>query len=87
MAVVLPVEPTLGKPKKMLDQVCDVMRLKHYSLRTEEAYLAWIKRFILFHGGFAQITLRHLTYSLFPRSAFSWRLNLMYAPHQPLASI
>ena len=47
MVVVLPVEPTLGKPKKLLDQVCDVMRLKHYSLRTEEAYLGWIKRFIL----------------------------------------
>jgi len=29
----------LGKPKKLLDQVCDVMRLKHYSLRIEEAYL------------------------------------------------
>jgi len=29
MAVVLPVEPTLGKPKKLLDQVCDVMRLKY----------------------------------------------------------
>jgi hypothetical protein len=28
MAVVLPVEPTLGKPKKLLDQVCDVMRLQ-----------------------------------------------------------
>jgi hypothetical protein len=38
----------LGKPKKLLDQMCDVMRLKHYSLHTEEAYLGWIKRFILF---------------------------------------
>ncbi len=26
------------------------IRLKHYSLRTEQAYLDWIKRFILFHG-------------------------------------
>jgi hypothetical protein len=26
------------------------LRLKHYAIRTEEAYVAWIKRFILFHG-------------------------------------
>ena len=41
--------PTPGKPKKLLDQVRDVMRLKHYSFRTEQAYCAWIRRFILFH--------------------------------------
>jgi integrase len=38
-----------GKPK-LLDQVRQLLRLRHYSLRTEEAYLSWIKRFILFHG-------------------------------------
>ena len=38
-----------GKPKKLLDQVCDVMRLKHYSLRTERTYCDWIERFIRFH--------------------------------------
>jgi len=37
-------------PKKLLDQVRDAIRLKHYSIRTEEAYVNWIKRFILFHG-------------------------------------
>src|SRR4029434_3999799 len=26
------------------------MRLRHYSLRTEEAYVGWIRRYILFHG-------------------------------------
>jgi len=36
--------------RKLLDQVRDVLRLKHYSIRTEEAYVDWIKRFILFHG-------------------------------------
>lgn len=35
---------------KLLDQVRDVIRLKHYSIRTEQAYLGWIKRYILFHG-------------------------------------
>ena len=42
---------TDGKPKKkLLDQVRDVMRLKHYSLRTERTYCDWIERFIRFHG-------------------------------------
>jgi len=35
--------------KKLLDQVRDVIRLKHYSIRTEETYVMWIRRFILFH--------------------------------------
>lgn len=35
--------------KKLLDQVRDKIRLKHYSYRTEESYVSWIKRYILFH--------------------------------------
>jgi len=38
-----------GKPK-LLQQVRQELRVRHYSLRTEEAYLQWIRRFILFHG-------------------------------------
>ena len=34
---------------RLLDQVRDLIRLKHYSIRTEQAYLGWIRRFILFH--------------------------------------
>ncbi|HEV2131032.1 MAG TPA: integron integrase [Longimicrobiaceae bacterium] len=34
---------------KLLDQVRAAARLKHYSLRTEEAYVRWIRRYILFH--------------------------------------
>jgi len=41
-----PVSP--GKPK-LLELVRDAIRLKHYSIRTEQAYVDWIKRFILFH--------------------------------------
>ncbi|RPJ38186.1 MAG: integron integrase [Planctomycetaceae bacterium] len=37
------------RPKKLLAQVRDAIRLKHYSIRTEESYVTWIKRFILFH--------------------------------------
>jgi len=36
-------------PKKLLDQVRDALRLKHYSIRTEQAYVGRITRFILFH--------------------------------------
>jgi Phage integrase, N-terminal SAM-like domain len=38
-----------GKPK-FLDQIRQLMRLRHYSLRTEEAYVGWIRRYILYHG-------------------------------------
>jgi len=36
--------------KKILDLVRESIRLKHYSIRTEEAYVNWIKRYILFHN-------------------------------------
>lgn len=38
-----------NKPK-LLEQVRNIIRVKHYSIRTEQAYVDWIKRFILFHG-------------------------------------
>jgi integron integrase len=41
--------PTPGQPR-LLDRVRFAIRARHYSLRTEEAYVAWIRRFILFHG-------------------------------------
>ena len=33
---------------KLLDQMRQVLRLKHMSIRTEESYINWVKRFILF---------------------------------------
>lgn len=36
--------------KKLLEQVRDAIRAKHYSLRTETTYIEWIRRYILFHG-------------------------------------
>jgi hypothetical protein len=35
---------------KLLDRVRERIRTKHYSIRTEDAYADWIRRFILFHG-------------------------------------
>jgi integrase len=43
-------EASVGGKPKLLDQVRQLLRLRHYSLRTEEAYVAWIRRYILFHG-------------------------------------
>ena len=37
-------------PPKLLDRVRQAIRLKHYSYRTEQTYVAWIKRYILFHN-------------------------------------
>ncbi len=37
------------RPRKLLDQARDATRLRHYSIRTENAYVGWIKRYILFH--------------------------------------
>lgn len=37
-----------GSP--FLDQIRNAIPVSHYSMRTEEGYLGWIKRFILFHG-------------------------------------
>ena len=38
------------KQPKLLDQVRAKIRFRHYSIRTEEAYVHWIKRYIFFHG-------------------------------------
>lgn len=42
--------PSPASAPKLLDQVRGKIRLKHYSLRTEQTYVDWIKRYILFHG-------------------------------------
>ena len=45
-------DPLPGRPAakpKLLDELRDAIRARHYSLRTEETHVAWIRRFILFH--------------------------------------
>jgi integron integrase len=44
-----PASPTALKPK-LLDQVREAIRTRHYSPKTEKAYVHWIKRFIFFHN-------------------------------------
>ena len=48
MADQIPQPGTTTKPK-LLDQVRQAIRNKHDSYRTEQAYVFWIKRFIVFH--------------------------------------
>ena len=43
-------ESVLPNPKaKLLDQVREILRLRHYSIRTEQCYCDWIRRYIKFH--------------------------------------
>jgi len=46
MDPVLEFAPASLKEKKLVDQMRDVMRVKHYRLRTEQSYCDWVKRFI-----------------------------------------
>ncbi len=41
--------PSRPKPPKLLQQVRERIRTLHYSYRTEQVYVDWIRRFILFH--------------------------------------
>ena len=45
----LPDKSTTAKSPELLNQVHDKLRVKHYSIRTEQAYVEWIKRYIFFH--------------------------------------
>ena len=42
--------PSSSAKPKLLDQVRQAIRTRHYSPRTEETYVHWIKRFIFFHN-------------------------------------
>ena len=37
-------------PPRLLDRLRAAVRARHYSLRTEEAYVAWVRRYVVFHG-------------------------------------
>lgn len=46
----LPSNNGSGQAPRLLDQVRAALRLRHYSYRTEQAYVHWTRRYILFHG-------------------------------------
>ena len=45
----LPV-PAASQPPKLLDRMRNHLRTRHYSIRTETAYVDWARRFLSFHG-------------------------------------
>jgi integron integrase len=45
-----PQRPSEPRKPKFLDQLRTALRTRHYSIRTEESYVGWARRFILFHG-------------------------------------
>jgi integron integrase len=42
--------PPDERPPRLLDRIRAEARLRHYSLRTEEAYVQWVRRYVVFHG-------------------------------------
>jgi site-specific recombinase XerD len=42
--------PSAQQPWKLLDRLCDRMRLRNYSYRTAQSSIAWVRRYILFHN-------------------------------------
>ena len=38
------------RQKKLLDQLREELRTRHYALRTENTCIAWVRRYILFHN-------------------------------------
>ena len=45
-----PSSPPAPQGKKLLDQYREALRNRHYSFRTEETYLSWVRQFILYHN-------------------------------------
>jgi len=43
-------DETVPNKPKLLDELRSVLRMKHYSYRTEQSYVYWARRYILFHG-------------------------------------
>ena len=37
------------RPRRLMDRVRSEIRVRHYSIRTEEAYTGWVRRYIQFH--------------------------------------
>ena len=46
----IPQDTASSQSKKLLDQYRDALRVKHYSPRTEDTYVIWVKNYILFHN-------------------------------------
>ena len=77
--------PPAGSPPKLLDRVRHACRVRHDSIRTEDAYHDWCRRFILFHGtrhpsemGAAEIT-QFLTHLAVDRNVSAYTQNQAFS--------
>ncbi len=70
-------------PRKLLDRVRDQVRVKHYSYRTEEAYVQWIRRFILFHNKRHPSEMDGDEVNAFLKAARSWVDDCYPTPSEP----
>jgi hypothetical protein len=59
--------PRVLRATRLLDQVRERIRYKHYSLRTEQTYVRWERMFVKWHG------LRH------PREMGKWKSSVFWA--------
>jgi hypothetical protein len=76
-----------GNKPKLLDQVREAIRMRHYSIRTEEAYVGWIRRLILFHAKRHPLELGEDELTQF-RSAFAGHGQVRAStPHQALCAL
>lgn len=48
---ILPADATVRPKPKLLDQLREALRSRHYSRWTEQTYCHWVRRFIFFHNG------------------------------------
>ena len=60
---------------KLLNQVSDQIRIRHYSYRTEKTYKHWIKQYILFHNKTHPNSYVH-NFLYFKKRGHSFFLNL-----------
>jgi len=49
-AIVVERMSSMGEAPKLMERVRAEIRSRHYSRRTEDAYVHWIRRYIVFHG-------------------------------------
>ena len=68
-----------AKPK-LLDQVRQVIRTRHYSYHTEKAYVGWIKRFIFFHNKRHPAEMGEVGDAAFAARWMAWSSLLMAPP-------
>ena len=52
-------KPHSTPPPRLLDRVRQAFRRKHYSYRTEQSYVYWMKRYVFFHKRVTPHTFRH----------------------------